>query len=111
MMRIYYFFYELFTHDWTDIGRDPFNSHTINISESLIELTPLGLILDIQETTLLLLMIVIFLWVFIRNFLIGYRGEDIRPDKSGIPPGVFDPNWEYDPEVMEKLRNAFHGDK
>ncbi len=25
---------DLFTHDWTDIGRDPFYSHTINISGS-----------------------------------------------------------------------------
>lgn len=61
MMRIYYFFCELFANDWTDIGRDPFNSHTINISDSIIEFTPLGLIIDIQETTLLLLMIVVYL--------------------------------------------------
>ncbi len=111
MMRIYYFFFELFTHDWTDVGRDPLNSHTINISGDLIEFTPLGLILDVRETTGLMVGIIVIISVFIHNFLIGYRGEEIRPEKSRIQPVKFDPNWKSDYEVVERLRKAFYGDK
>jgi hypothetical protein len=72
----YYFFYALFTTNWRDICVDcPLENHAINVTGHDIELAPLGLILDVQDTLLLIIILCLAFIPFYHNFMKGYRGE------------------------------------
>jgi len=73
-MWIKHYWHEIFHSNWLDIGRDPLNSHTINVAHGMIEIAPLDLIIDTGGTVALLVFLIWFLVVFIKNFKEGYRG-------------------------------------
>ncbi len=75
-MWVQYYWREMINSNWKDIGiNDPLHNHTINVANGMIELAPLDIIIDTGGTICLLLFMIWFLVVFIKNFKKGYYEE------------------------------------